>query len=107
MLHDSSDDNGGERIRYLILKAASLCRLTYDLDAEDIETALNSDGDVANLVESAVLIRDNTPDPFTSLSNELQRCILHGWKVAKNLEDRLHSLIQDRREGIDRAIQRI
>ncbi|PVH70951.1 hypothetical protein DL98DRAFT_540430 [Cadophora sp. DSE1049] len=107
MQHDSSSDNGGDRTRRLILKAASLCRLTYGLDAEDMETALNSDDDVANFVESAVLIRDNTSDPFTSLTDELQRCILHGWKVAQSLEDRLHSLIQDRSEGMDQAVERI
>lgn len=101
------NDSDGERTRQLILKAASLCRLTYDLDSEDTETGLNSDDDVANLVESAVLIRDNTPDPLTSLTNELQRCVLHGWKVAHGLEGRLRTLIQDRSEGIDQAIRRI
>jgi hypothetical protein len=105
-LNDSRDSSEA-RTRSLILKAASLCRLTYDLEPEDIRKGLNSDNDVANLVESAVFIRDNTPDPFTSLTIERQRSVLHGWKVAHGLEDVLRGLIQDRSDGIDQAIRRL
>ncbi|KAI9773044.1 MAG: hypothetical protein M1835_006205 [Candelina submexicana] len=93
-LQDLIDDNAIEKTRQLIVKAASTCLATYDVDIQHVDNVLQSNGNLANLVRSLILIHDNTTNGVNILTGDLERILIHNQKIAHFLEAPLHQHIE-------------
>lgn len=89
------------------LQMAAICRATYDVDHDDLWDVLNSDEDVAVLVECAIIIHDNTPTAFDKLSLSTRSLLDRDRRLSHILEVQLRQLISIRREGLNRSISRV
>ncbi|KAI9840424.1 MAG: hypothetical protein M1837_001637 [Sclerophora amabilis] len=104
-LHQITNPSRIEAVQHRILKAASLCRMTYNVDPSHRTKVLNSDKDLSTFVECAILLSDNCPSDLRCLPFDLQRSLLQDRKLSHALESTIRTLAQGRREGIDQAIK--
>ena len=73
--------------QHRLLKVVYLCRMTYNVDPHHLASVLNSDEDLACLIECSLLIQDNCPTDIHSFPFNLHQCLLqdgklsHAWKA--------------------------
>ena len=104
-IHEGSDHEESNRRRQLLLQAADTCLMTFDVGTKHVKSVLNSDDDVATLIESSILIYDNTPTDVSSLPLSLRCQLLRSQKIRHALEPRLQLLILNSSKGVDKAIR--
>lgn len=88
------------------LQMAATCRATYDVDHGDLSNVLNSDEDVAILVECAIIVHDNTPAIIDKLPLSTRFLLDRDRRLSHVLEARLRQLISIGREGLNISISR-
>lgn len=86
------------------LRMAATCRATYDVDHDDLCDVLNSDEDVAILVECAIIVHDNTPATIDKLPLSTRLLLDRDRRLSHIFEAQLGRLISVRREGLNRSI---
>ncbi|KAL7275320.1 hypothetical protein RUND412_001745 [Rhizina undulata] len=106
-LQASESDNDIKSLQLRVMEVALICRTTYDVDHNLLQRVLESDDDVATLVECAIVIYDNTPASIRDLPLTMRNLLHRDRRLSHSLETRLRSLICSRREGLDRSVREI
>jgi hypothetical protein len=88
-----------------VLESGATCRGTYDVDPDHILHLLDSTNDVAILIESAILVHNNTPPHLSTSPIQLQQLIYRDCRLSHSLEVALYKRISECRDGLDRAIE--
>ncbi|RPB26636.1 hypothetical protein L211DRAFT_804139 [Terfezia boudieri ATCC MYA-4762] len=99
-----TDDSLQKWQRAAFLMAAT-CRHTFDVDLTDLDRLFYSITDVADFIECAVCVQDNTPPQAES--QQLRMIIARDGRLAHLLESRLCALVLKNGEWLDVAISRV
>lgn len=102
--NDGVDDgNPSDRI----IRAATTCQETYNVEHAYMDRLLVNSSDVELLIRSSILVHERVPGtPMNSLATNIREPLLRGRKVLCKVERRLCQLICNDPLGIDSAIQR-
>lgn len=94
-----------------VLQMAAICRATYDVDEHSghLEKILNSEEDVAVLVECATIVHDNTPAKLDSLPRFICHLLDRDRRLSHTLERYLSKLNRKEvlRAGLDRSMKHV
>ena len=108
LLHEATKDAQVQNLQHRLLKAAMLCKLTYDVDSHYIPQVLDSDSDLSTWVISCVLVRENVLGDATSLSPYTRRMYLHDTKLTHALHSIALGLVMtDTNQGLDQGISKV
>ena len=108
LLHETSKEAQVQNLQHRLLKAALLCKLTYDVDSNHVPKVLNSDSDLSTWVISCVLVRENAPGDFMSMSPYTHRMYLHDLKFTHALyRDAPRLIISGKDQGLDQGISNV
>ena len=88
-----------------LLKSATLCKLTFDVDACHHSRALTTSDDLLYWAMASMTIQNNTPGRQSSLPRSLRLALLRDAKLSQCYNIQLHEMTDNR--GLDRAISRI
>ncbi|KAK8167917.1 hypothetical protein BKA80DRAFT_216002 [Phyllosticta citrichinensis] len=103
-LPSCSNEGSAKGLRTAILRIAMTCRMTFDVDPQNMSRMLASDEDILNLVETSILIQSNQPIRLTDLPHEVQRDILLNQKLSRKLEQPLKKLMTQSSLGVNQAL---
>jgi hypothetical protein len=100
----------GMRTRWhdLICEMAIICRMTYDLDQEDLSSVMQTQEDIHVYLISAIALHDNQPALLhnTDRTSTLTTLITRDQRVAHKLHGALTALIKDQhRQGFFDAMK--
>lgn len=84
-----------------VVQTAATCRMTFDVEACYLRELLESDEDVAVLVECATIIHDNVPAVASSLPTGVKALLESDRRMAYAIEKHLRELVTRRVGGID------
>lgn len=108
LLHKATEEAQVQNLQPRLLKAAMLCKLTYDVDSSHIPKVLDSDSDLSTWVISCMLVRENVPGDATSMSPYTRRMYLHDLKLTQVLHQTALRLIMiDKNLGLDQGISQV
>ncbi|KAJ6178702.1 hypothetical protein N7519_009163 [Penicillium mononematosum] len=122
-LNGVSDDEGnhGGSHQQLILRIASTCQATYDVDSIHLHTAIETPRDVFYFFRSSILLFENSPpktdspppeaklflentDPSTKIE-EIKHFLENAERIRSVLRSRIRCMILDCPSGLNEAIQ--
>ncbi|CAG8973653.1 hypothetical protein HYALB_00002219 [Hymenoscyphus albidus] len=107
LLRGSQDAEASTALHLRALEVALIGQSTFDVEREHLATLLQSDEDIAVIIECFITIRDRCPATVESLS-QFSKIILRRFeKISYCLETELRQRILQDREGIDRTVQRV
>ena len=104
-LRDSKSEAEVKEFQLRVLESGATCRGMYDVDPDHILHLLDSTNDVAILIESAILVHNNTPPHLSTSPIQLQQLIYRDCRLSHSLEVALYKRISECRDGLDRAIE--
>ena len=108
LLHKATKEDQVQNFQDRLLKAAMLCKLTYDVDNHHISQVLDSDSDLSIWVISCVLIRENVLGDATSSPPYTHRMYLHDLKLTHALRNIVFRLIMTKTNlGLDQGISEV
>ena len=108
LLHRATQKPQVLNLQHRLLKAAMLCKLTYDVDSSHIPKILDSDSDLSTWVFSCVLVRENIPGDATSMSPCTYWMYLHDLKLTHALHQVVLRLVTTRTNtGLNQAISKV
>jgi hypothetical protein len=103
-LRDSKSEAEVKIFQLRVLESGATCRGTYDVDPHHILHLLDSTNDVAILIESAILVHNNTPPNLSTSPLHLQQLLYRDCRLSHSLETALFQRISECRDGLDHAI---
>lgn len=102
------EDEQTSKLQRRILRAAMLCRMTYDVDKRHILEVLRTTEDIRCWVICSMRLRENTPGDITSLPLDLRRLMLRDQRLSHSLHQMVHRIILDEdNTGLNLAIGQI
>ncbi|KAI9758999.1 MAG: hypothetical protein M4579_002662 [Chaenotheca gracillima] len=104
---EAMDDSQIKISQHRVLEAACLCRNTFNVDPEYRQGVLSEDEHVANYLECSTYVHDNSLTGMYALPHNLRQRLCQDRRLSHDLEDSVLRLIQERRFGLDRAIQEV
>ncbi|KAF8420356.1 hypothetical protein EV426DRAFT_675169 [Tirmania nivea] len=104
-IREAETDDSLQKWQQLALFAAATCRHTFNVDLTDLNKLFCSAADVADYIECAVCVHDNTPPQLKS--QQLGMTIARDGRLAHLLESRLCALVLKNEEWLDAAISRV
>ena len=108
LLQKAIEEDQVQNLQHRLLKAAMLCKLTYDVDSRYVPQVFGGESDLSTWVISCVLVRENVPGDATSLSPYTRRMYLHDLKLTHALHKVAHRLItRNNNLGLDQAISKV
>lgn len=108
LLHNATKDIQVQNLQHRLLKAAMLCKLTYDVDSNHVLKVLDSDTDLSTWVVCCVLVRENVPSDATPMSPYTRRMYLHDLKMTHALYEDAHRLvIASRNQGLSQGVSKV
>ena len=108
LLHEATEEAQVQNLQHRLLKAAMLCKLTYDVDNCYIPQVLDNDDDLSTWVISCVLVRENVPGDATLLSPYTLRMYIHDIKLTHALHKAALRLIMTNTNlGLDQGISKV
>ena len=107
-MHDNQDQLGdSSRSQERLLKAALMCRMTFDVDSQYVSSVLQTSTDIAIFVECSIRAHDSSPDDVSQLPLPLQCALLRDHRLAHFMEPRMARLIRECNSGFTEGILRI
>ncbi|KAF8886602.1 hypothetical protein CPB84DRAFT_1850068 [Gymnopilus junonius] len=108
-LQDAIGDDQADVLQRLACEMAALCRATFDVNPGDLDGLLCCEDDVAILIESSVIVHDNTPPRLGDKLPDLQRLLHRDRRLSHSLETPIKMLINTTifKHGMDIAIERL
>lgn len=108
ILHKTTNTEQISKLQQRLLRAAVLCRMTYDLDDDRLTRTVLTDDNVRIWVVSSFRVRENTPGDTNSLPPDLRRLLVRDRKVSHALNNALRrSITEDQSPGLDDAIRQV
>lgn len=106
ILHNAVEPRQILRLQQRLPKAAILCKMTFDVDAQHVHRVMSTDDDVKAWTKSSMHVRDNLPGKEELLSIDLRRLLLRDRKVSHTLHRHVRLLVEKHKsKGLDRAIE--
>ncbi len=108
LMHISYEDDQISKLRHRILRAAILCRMTYNVDTKYLLKVLATTEDIRCWAVCSVRLRENTPGDTTCLPLDLRQLILRDQKLSHSLHQVIHRyVLEEDNSGLDLAIGQI
>lgn len=106
ILHKAIEPTQILKLQQRLLKAAILCKMTFDVDAQHVHRVMNNVDDLKTWTKSSMHVRDNLPGKEVLLSSDLRRLLLRDRKVSHALHQDVRLLIVKYKcKGLDLAIE--
>ena len=107
-IHDTTAPEVLLRLQQRRLKAAILCKMTFDVDASDLSSLLSTPNDVCTWILCSNTVQENTGNDGVELKGDLGSLLLRDKSLSHRLFRHVRSLIiQGNQEGLDRAVKHI
>lgn len=105
-LQAAVDDDQANELQRRACEMAATCRATFDVDSRDLDALLCSYEDVAILVESTIVVHDNTPLHLGETYLDFQKLLRRDRRLSHALELPLKKISHTTmfRHGMDVAI---
>jgi hypothetical protein len=103
-LQENKDECQVQAFQLRVCEMAATCRGSYDVGLNHLPALVSSAEDICVLVESAILVHDNTPLTLESASLITRQLLHRDQWLAHRLEPLLHQEILQSRKGLDDAI---
>jgi len=108
MLHQAVDPCQISKTQQRLLKAAILCKMTYDVDVTYLPRVMSTTDDLHVWVICCMHVRENCPGDETVLPSDIGRLIMRDRKVSHTFHRIVRRLItNDSSDGLDRAVARV
>lgn len=108
LMHEAYADEQISKLQRRILRAAILCRMTYNVDLQYHSTVLRTTEDVRCWIICSVRLRENTPGDKTSLPLDLRRLMLRDQRLSLSMHQMVHRLaLSEDNAGLNLAIGQI
>ena len=105
ILHKAVEPKQILMLQQRLLKAAILCKMTYDVDARYFRKVMSNADDLKIWAESSMHVRDNLPGEEALLTDDLRRLLLRDRKTSQALHRTVGQLIiQGKCNGLELAI---
>ncbi|KAK0232833.1 hypothetical protein IW262DRAFT_1443858 [Armillaria fumosa] len=108
-LQMTTNESDMQDLQCHIFELASTVQATYDVESEHISALLQSDQDIKILVESTIIIHDNTPIRREFISLEMQRLLCRSERLSHFIEPYIQNMQWNRafQQGINLAVTSI
>ena len=106
-LSDATDKDRISTLRHRILSVATTCRLTYDVESENIAHTLEDSHHLSILLEASVYAHDSMPSDIEKLPFDLRRRIWRDRRLSHHLESDIRNAVGSDPAGLNIAVQRI
>jgi hypothetical protein len=100
---DSAEGTTAER-QHLVCEMAVICRMTYDVDQDHLQSLLQTSEDVAVALECAMAVRESRPPQLDKAPLPLRLLISRDERLAHKLEDHLRECASADPEGLNDAL---
>ena len=105
ILHQTIEPKQILKLQQRLMKAAILCKMTYDVDAQYVQKMMNNSDDLKIWAKSSIHVRDNLPGEEGMLPSDLRRLLLRDRKVSHALHRVVRLLIIEKKcNGLELAI---
>ncbi|KAL8805503.1 MAG: hypothetical protein Q9200_005403 [Gallowayella weberi] len=95
-------------VRRSLLRAAALCKMTFDVDEDSLAQLLTTSEDLMLWTMASMTIQTNTPGASDLLPEDLRRLLLRSTKLSHALYGRVQGLLTTpNNTGLDLAVSRI
>ncbi|KAL8995005.1 MAG: hypothetical protein Q9169_005181 [Polycauliona sp. 2 TL-2023] len=95
-------------LRSGLLRSATLCKLTFNVEVSEHCRALTTPDDLLDWTSASMIIQDNTPGTHSSLPLSLRLALLNDAKLSQTHHRRVHQLLSTTdNNGLDLAISRV
>ncbi|KAK0198062.1 hypothetical protein F5146DRAFT_1018044 [Armillaria mellea] len=94
-LQETVKEDDIQDLQHRIFELAATTQATYDVKPEHVQALLQSDEDVKVLVESAIIMHDNTPIRQQFISPERQRLLRQSERLSHFIEPYLQNKMSD------------
>lgn len=93
------------KLQQRLLKAAILCKMTFDVDTQYLSRVMDTADDLSTWVQCSIHVRNNSPGEETLLSRDLRRLRLRDAKFSHAFHGTIRQLaINNICQGLDLAI---
>ncbi len=104
-LHKAVEPTQILKLQQRLLKAAILCKMTFDVDTQYLHRIMSTADDLKIWAKSSMHMRDSLPGKEAMLPNDLPRLVLRDKKVSHALHRVVRKLIvDDKCNGLELAI---
>lgn len=105
LLYQTVEDELVSTLRKRLVKAAILCRMTFDVNIDNAQLLLSCDENLSVWIACAMHIRANIPGDPNQLPDDLQRLYLRDMKLAHALHRMIVNLVtKEQHTGLNAAI---
>ena len=105
ILHQTIEPKQILKLQQRLMKAAILCKMTFDVDAQYVQEMMNNSDDLKIWAKSSIHVRDNLPGEEGMLPSDLRRLLLRNRKVSHALHRVVRLLIVEKQcNGLELAI---
>ena len=105
LLQESSEAQQIQTMQHRLLKAALLCKSTYDVDVQNLPMVLSEAEDLTTWVTCSILVRDNCPGKNNNLPSHIRRLRTQDIILTHKLHEAILELVDaDTDRGLDKAI---
>ncbi|KAK0245418.1 hypothetical protein EDD85DRAFT_17035 [Armillaria nabsnona] len=108
-LQETVKEDDMQDLQCRIFELAATVQATYDVEPEHVQALLQSNEDVKILVESSIIMHDNTPIRQRLISLEMQRLLRQSERLSHFIEPYLQNKVSDitHQQGVDFAVTSI
>ncbi|PBL01452.1 hypothetical protein ARMGADRAFT_1073734 [Armillaria gallica] len=108
-LQETVEEDDMQELQCRIFELAATVWATYDVEPEHVQALLQSNEDIKILVESSIIMHDNTPIRQRLISLEMQRLLRRSERLSHFIEPYLQNKVSDiaHQQGVDFAVTSI
>jgi hypothetical protein len=103
----NADDNDSSKYCHLICEMAMICRMTYDVDHEDLKSVLWSPEDVSILIQCAIALQQNQRPLLDHTPSHIQTMLCRDRRLSHKLQQHLNGRITADWYGFNLAVQHV
>ncbi len=105
-LQETVKEDDMQDLQCRIFELAATIQATYDVEPEHVQALLQSNEDVKVLVESSIIMHDNTPIRPELISLEMRRLLRRSERLSHFIEPYLQNMVSDivHQQGVDLAV---
>jgi hypothetical protein len=103
----NADDDENSKYYHLICEMAMICRITYDVDHQDLRSVLRSPEDISILIQCAIALQQNQPPSLDDAPSHIQTMLCRDRRLSHKLQWHLVDCISTDWRGFHMAIQHV
>ena len=106
-LQDVQKEEELKNLSLRTLEMALICHRTFDVDPHYLPYLIQSEDDIAVVIECSIIVHDRCPAVIEDLPAAMQTLLRRHWRLSYVLEPILREWIVEHRDGLDTTVRRL